>query len=107
MAGELITLTARHQLWKSHSSYKDVFDFLHQYMNDTKLSIKESMDIADNILLGKMKFIGSTQKHLYLAEDACNIQEQYNIETENLEDLFFNSIKDKSIDESTFVCHSS
>lgn len=95
LTGEIVTLTARHLIWQKHEQYARVHKFLTHFMKDVRLSDNEMTNIVDNIILGRMKFIGSEEERFYLMEDACNIQIKYSLEIENLESFFYQNIKNQ------------
>ena len=78
IAGEFVTNTARDWLYAEKRTYENVMEFLLSCMCGTDIPLNQLKEYANDILLGKRKFIGSTIDDSYcMVDDNTNVIEKY------------------------------
>jgi hypothetical protein len=78
ITGEFVTKTAREWLYEENRPYENVIDFLLSAMEGTELDNDTLLGFANDVLLGKRKFVGTTRdKSFGLVDDNTNIIKEY------------------------------
>lgn len=78
ISGEFVTNTARDWLYAERRSYKDVLEFLLSCMCGTDIPLLRLKRYANDVLLGKRKFIGNTKDDSFcMVNDNVNVIEKY------------------------------
>ena len=78
ISGEFVTDLARDWLYAEKRTYENVMNFLLSCMCGTDIPLNQLKEYANDILLGKRKFIGSTKDDSYcMVDDNTNVIEKY------------------------------
>ena len=85
ITGEFVTNMSRSWLYEEKRPYTTVLNFLLACMAGTSLSEKELTKLANDVLMGKKKFVGDTRDDTYrMVDDDTDVLTRYGLYFENI-----------------------